>query len=84
MNVNLICNAQYNISKIIPVERFSDLSKLIRVTAFVLRFVNNLKARIRGNDLFHGDLKPAEMEIARLNLLLSVQQHIHDDKILIT
>ena len=61
VNENLICNAQYNISEIIPVERFSDLSKLFRVTAFVLRFVNNLKARIRGNDLLQGDLKPAEM-----------------------
>ena len=80
VNENLICNAQYNISEIIPVERFSDLSKLFRVTAFVLRFVNNLKARIRGNDLLHGDLKPAEMENARMKLLLSAQQHIRDDK----
>ena len=80
VNVNLICNAQYNINEIIPVERFSDLSKLFRVTAFVLRFVNNLKARIRGNDLLHGDLKSTEMENARLKLLLSAQQHIRDDK----
>ena len=36
---------EYTIGNVIDIQRFNDLVKLLKVTAFVLRFVNNLKAK---------------------------------------
>ena len=35
----------YLIAKIIDVKKFSDILKLFRVTAFALRFINNVKKK---------------------------------------
>ena len=35
----------YSIAKIIDVNKFNDVLKLYRVTAFVLRFINNVKKK---------------------------------------
>ena len=63
-------------SETVPAERFNDLRKLFRVTALVLPFVNNLKARIRGYDL-----RPLEQENASAKLISLAQHKIRDDKL---
>ena len=40
-----------NISEVICPERFSSLSKLVRVTALVLKFIERLKRKIETNDI---------------------------------
>ena len=54
------------VDKIIDIGRFSDVTKLIRVTAFVIKFINKLKNRTLENrkgemeDLTTTELKDAE------------------------
>ena len=42
------------IDKIIDIERYSNITSLLRVTAYVIRFINNLKKRTQGKS--RGDL----------------------------
>ena len=41
----------YSITKIIDVNKFNDVLKLFRVTAFVLRFINNVKKKINKKEI---------------------------------
>ena len=41
------------IGSVIDVCRFSDMDKLLRVTAMVMRFLANMKAKIVGRDIIH-------------------------------
>ena len=50
-SVNLCLSREKDISKIIDLCRFSNLRKLYFVTALVLRFVYNLKRRVKGKIL---------------------------------
>ena len=59
---------------IINSENFSSFTKLVRVTAFVLRFVHNLKASIRNTKKRVSYLTNEEFQEAKLRWLLSVQQ----------
>ena len=36
----------YGIQNLIDISRFNDYLKLLRVTAYVIRFVNNLKQKV--------------------------------------
>ena len=44
-------NKPYSIGNLIDISRFNDLLKLFRVTAYVLRFARNLKAKLKGVSL---------------------------------
>ncbi len=55
--VNLFVNVTpQTLSKIISIQNFGTLDKLVRVTAYVLRFVKMLKAKTRKSDM---DLNPS-------------------------
>ena len=55
--VNLFVNGTpQTLSKIISIQNFGTLDKLVRVTAYVLRFVKMLKAKTRKSDM---DLNPS-------------------------
>ena len=41
----------YSIAKIIDVNKFNEVLKLFRVTAFVLRFINNVKKKNKKKDI---------------------------------
>ena len=41
----------YSIAKIIDVNKFNDVLKLFRVTAFVLRFINNMMKKNKKKDI---------------------------------
>ena len=75
-----------NISKLIDIERYSSLWKLLRVTAYVLKFMRKLKGRlnINGDDDFRTDndeeLTTAEINIAVKIWLLSEQSLLKSDK----
>ena len=42
---------EMSIGNVISIKRYSDIMRLFRVTAFVMRFVYNLKARLSGKSL---------------------------------
>ena len=46
-----------DIGNVIDCSRFHSKIKLLRVTAFVIRFIRKLKERIQKNELESGDLK---------------------------
>ena len=51
----------FGIGEVIDVVRLGDLQKLLRVTAYVCRFVANLKLRKKGDEFIVGQLRVAEI-----------------------
>ena len=53
-NVNLItCESTQNVNnieKIIDIKRYSNFRKLLRVTSWILRFINNIKSKVSGKE----------------------------------
>ena len=64
------------LSEIIEMDRFSSLGKLVRTTAWVLRFVNNLKAATKGNQTKVGELGVQEILVAEKLLIREVQNEL--------
>ena len=73
ISVNLVTPSKARLDEIISVENFSELDKLFRVTDFVLRFVNNIRARIAKSDPILEDLTYRELEDSKLRWLVCVQ-----------
>ena len=69
-----------NLQCIISLERFSSLHRLIRVTAYVLRFITNVKQSKEGKELTGGDLKQEEVNQARELWYKMVQTSVLEDK----
>ena len=53
-----------SIGIVTDIERFSDLERLLRVTAFVLRFVSNLKKSVKKTEGVYGELSVEELVAA--------------------
>ena len=64
---------------IIPLERFSTLCKLLRVTAYVFRFVDNVRAR--PEERHHGPINATEFKVVKLKWLKDVQQDVYKKEI---
>ena len=76
-----------DLSKIIDMERYSSLRKLLRVTAYVLRFINTIKKSRENKRPMHDlavseQLTIEEMKEAELLWIKSVQQQSFEDEIL--
>ena len=65
---------------LIDISKYSDISKLLRIVAYVKRFVDNLKAKIADKDPFRGDLNTEEIANARNYLIKSEQSCLRDAK----
>lgn len=55
------------------ISRFSKFLRLIRTTAWIYRYVNNLRSKIRKEELFVGDLVPSEVDKAKIIWLRKAQ-----------
>lgn len=55
------------------ISRFSKFLRLIRATAWILRYVNNLRLKRKRDTLYVGDLLPSEIEKAKLIWIRKVQ-----------
>ena len=64
---------------IISLERFSTLCKLLRVTAYVFRFVDNVRAR--PEERHHGPINATEFKVVKLKWLKDVQQDVYKKEI---
>ena len=69
-----------NLDCIIPLKGFSSLQRLVRVTAYVLRFVSNVKRKNERKELTDEDLKQGEIERARELWIREVQGSVLDDE----
>ena len=69
-----------NLDCIIPLEKFSSLQRLMRVTAYVLRFVSNLKQSKKKKELIAGEVTQEEMDQARELWIKEVQRSVYNDK----
>ena len=67
------------IGKVITVEKFSCLKKLLRVTGYVLRFVRNLRRCLDGKEKVIGELVPEDLEEAEGLWLIHEQVFIVND-----
>ena len=76
--VNL-SETQQNLSEIFTCEHYSSLDKLFRVTAIVLKFVNNLKRKIRKENANNEDRLVAEFNQAKVLWHKEVQKSFNDD-----
>lgn len=76
-----LTNSSQTISQIIKCERFGTLQRLLRVTAYVLRFVKAMKAVIKGSSGVQGDsLSANEIDEAEYHWVKEVQRSLPDKK----
>ena len=70
-------DAQNNchIHALLDVSGYSNIQKLLRIIGFVLRFVNNLRAKLAGEELMKGELITDETNAA-LNLVIKSEQSV--------
>ncbi len=62
-----------SLENVIDLQRFGKLSKLFRVVTLVMRFVNNLKARLLKEPLKLGELQSDEIVMAESVLVRAAQ-----------
>ena len=62
-----------SVESVIDIHRFSSLCKLLRITSLVIRFVNNLKAKVEKREMEVGILKPQELSAAENALVKAAQ-----------
>jgi hypothetical protein len=68
-----------NISKLIEILRFSSYQKLLRVTVYVTRFIQNCKTERKNKN--KGHLSPDEMNEAAMKWIFSIEQDMFHEEI---
>ncbi|CAB3999738.1 Hypothetical predicted protein [Paramuricea clavata] len=79
VHVSAIDEAVGNISKVITCEDYSSVSRLYSVTAYVLRFIENLKRKRQGTSLVKECLTAEELGRAEYYWLLFIQRDVRSD-----
>ena len=72
-------SVELNLESIIPCEDYSDVQRLFRVTAYVLRFVGNLKRKLENANLVYGEIQEEEISVSRELWYKGVQRPILQD-----
>ena len=67
------------ISQVVDISRYSTLGKLLRVTAYVKRFVNNLKKRLAKEEIAVGRLSIDEIERAEIEWIKCAQKRLQEN-----
>ena len=81
-DINVLLNSvslEEGIGKVITIEKFSCLKKLLRVTGYVLRFVRNLRRCLDGKEKVIGELVPEDLEETERLWLIHEQVFIVND-----
>ena len=73
-SVNQVISESKSLSNVLPCESYSDIDKLLRITAYVLRFCNNLKRRVTKEGTSQGALKAEEIKSAKTVWIKHVQK----------
>ena len=65
---------------IMEIERFNSFTKLIRITAYVIRFIRNLKKKIQGDHLFLNVLRVDEISYAERIWIIDIQKDVYSSE----
>jgi hypothetical protein len=67
-----------SLENVLDIRRFGSLCKLVRVTCFIVRLVNNLKARVKKEEMQVDILKPQEISAAENALIKAAQVRLKE------
>ena len=62
------------LSQVMDVNRYSTLNKMLRITAYVCRFINNLKKTLANQEIKFGKVEVEEIEKAEVRWVKEVQK----------
>ena len=68
------------VGSVIDIDRFSDMDKLLRVTAMVLRFIGNTRAKVEGKESNTKEISAGEMERSERLWVIDAQSTLSDKK----
>ena len=64
------------IDQVIDIQNYNRLGKLLRVSAYVIRYVNNLKRKVKKEEVIAGHLKWNEIKDVKILWIKSVQRDL--------
>ena len=67
------------VSEVIDINRFSSYNRLLRVTAWVFRFISNLKAKREGKNISVNELDASEIYYAETRWIIEAQENLKKD-----
>ena len=67
-------------NEVLSISKYSNLKKLVRITYWVLRFVNNIKKKIKKSEVCLTDLRGDELKTAEEYLVKSNQKNLLNEK----
>ena len=73
-------DGNYGIQDLIDISRFNNYLKLLRITAYVIRFVNNLKQKVKKQSLNIQFLQPTDIENAEFEWIRIAQKEVSSSK----
>ena len=80
-NVLLVTeNQKPGVSQVIEIGKYSSLDKLLRITAYVCRFIRNLKAKRTGEEIIVEPLTVPEIMLAERFWIMEVQAELQNDQ----
>ena len=75
-----IAEKPQGIDNVIDVTKYSSLGKLLRVTSYVLRFINNMKGKKETHDLNHRRLNVSEIRQAERHWIQQIQSTLRNEE----
>jgi hypothetical protein len=69
-----------SLGNVIDVKAYSKLNRLIRVTSWVMRFMQNLKAKSQDSEIYLGNLTVEEIRYAESALIKDAQVSLRNKK----
>ncbi|XP_028404090.1 uncharacterized protein LOC114526763 [Dendronephthya gigantea] len=78
VNLMITVDSLYGISNLIKVNKFSSLTRLLRVTGWLKRFVANLKRKKAGESIVNGTLHESELREAEVEWIKVAQLVLKD------
>ena len=79
-NVLLVTeNQKPGVSQVIEIGKYSSLDKLLRITAYVCRFIRNLKAKRTGEEIIVEPLTVPEIMLAERFWIMEVQAELQNE-----
>ena len=80
ISVHSVTNKASGVNDVISISSFNSFKKLVLVTSYVFRFIYNMKALIRKEQLKNGKITLAEKSSFRIMWLLNEQKSIDEAK----
>ena len=67
-------------NEVLNINKYSNFKKLVRITSWVLRFINNINKKIKKSEVSLRDLRVDELKTAEEYLIKSNQKNLLNEK----